>query len=173
MTYHKPQSLAHYSWAPRETLTVETLSRSIGRCWTTEPFCIDPGVSSQFWSSTYIDLVYGEHALRSEETIAGFYLLSLTDALRASLYGDDPAYDAFNYGGNKVRFVSPVLSNDTLVFSCTILDVQEKSPGYLVTQDLRISIEGKDRPGLVAEWLYFLMPKHNSAVEAKLAGWKT
>ena len=84
-------------------------------------------------------------------TIAhGFLTLSLLSRLSrdaVQVRGDFKM--RINYGFNRVRFVSPVLSGSRIRARFVPQKVTENEVTWLVT----IDIEGSDKPALVAEWL--------------------
>jgi acyl dehydratase len=90
-------------------------------------------------------------------TIAhGFLTLSLLPVMREK--SDAPTLEGtkmgVNYGGNKVRFLTPVPSGSRVRGHFKLLDLEEKGPGrYQETCELTVEIEGKDKPALVAEWI--------------------
>ncbi|WP_423140991.1 MaoC family dehydratase [Parablastomonas sp. CN1-191] len=90
-------------------------------------------------------------------TIAhGFLTLSLIPALRQN--SDVPRPDnikmGVNYGGNKVRFLSPVRSGKRVRAHFKLLELAEKRPGqWQETMEITIEIEGEDKPALIAEWI--------------------
>ena len=89
-------------------------------------------------------------------TIAhGFLSLSLLSAI---------AYDAsinlentimgLNYGFDKIRFLHPVKVNSKVRGSMVLVDVLEKRPNeFLLTWNVTIEIESKEKPALTAQWL--------------------
>ena len=91
-------------------------------------------------------------------TIAhGFLLLSLMPLL-ASKVPDrveiEGAKMGLNYGGNKVRFVSPVHSGKRVRGRFKLLSFEEKRPGqWQQTIEFTVEIEGADKPALIAEWI--------------------
>jgi acyl dehydratase len=91
-------------------------------------------------------------------TIAhGFLTLSLMSVL-AEKVADAPRIGgmtmAVNYGGNKVRFLSPVRSGKRIRGRFTLLDFAEKKPGtWQQTTEFTVEIEGEPRPALIAEWI--------------------
>ena len=95
-------------------------------------------------------------------TIAhGFLTLSLMPRLAASV-PDAPVVDgmrmAVNYGGNKLRFLSPVRSGSRLRGRFVTLAFDEKKPGnfhHLVS--FTAEIEGQDTPALIAEWITLIV----------------
>lgn len=90
-------------------------------------------------------------------TIAhGFLTLSLIPVLRQQ--SDCPRPDGVkmgvNYGGNKVRFLSPVKSGKRVRAHFKLLELVEKRPGqWQETMETTIEIEGEDKPALIAEWI--------------------
>lgn len=59
-----------------------------------------------------------------------------------------------NYGGNKVRFLTPVRSGSRVRGRFNTLELVEKRPGqWQQTVEFSIEIEGQDKPALVAEWI--------------------
>ena len=59
-----------------------------------------------------------------------------------------------NYGGNKVRFLTPVRSGSRVRGRFGLLSFEEKRPGqYQQTTAFTVEIEGQDKPALIAEWI--------------------
>ncbi len=59
-----------------------------------------------------------------------------------------------NYGGNKVRFLTPVRSGSRVRGHFKTLELVEKRPGqWQQTVEFTIQIEGQDKPALIAEWI--------------------
>ncbi len=59
-----------------------------------------------------------------------------------------------NYGGNKVRFLTPVRSGSRVRGRFKTLELVEKRPGqWQQTVEFSIEIEGQDKPALIAEWI--------------------
>ena len=90
-------------------------------------------------------------------TIAhGFLTLSLLPRLAAE--ADMPQIEGVkmgvNYGGNKVRFLTPVKSGSRVRGRFKLLELDEKRPGqWQQTQEFTVEIEGQEKPALIAEWL--------------------
>ena len=60
----------------------------------------------------------------------------------------------FNYGVNKVRFLSPVRVGGEIRLRSKVLDVTEKSPGRILgTSQATVESRGQEKPALVAETL--------------------
>ena len=91
-------------------------------------------------------------------TIAhGFLTLSLMPLL-SSKVPDAPqlagAKMGVNYGGNKVRFISPVKSGSRVRGRFKLVEFDEKRPGqFQQTNEFTVEIEGEDKPALIAEWI--------------------
>ena len=84
-------------------------------------------------------------------TIAhGFLTLSLLSRLsRDAIQVRGDSKMRINYGFNRVRFVSPVLSGSRIRGRFTPQKVTDNEITWQVTVD----VEGSDKPALVAEWL--------------------
>jgi acyl dehydratase len=91
-------------------------------------------------------------------TIAhGFLTLSLLPLLAART-PDAPRLDGavmgVNYGGDRVRFLTPVPSGSRVRARSVLSAFAEKRPGvYQYTNATTVEIEGQDKPAMVAEWI--------------------
>ncbi len=89
-------------------------------------------------------------------TIAhGFLTLSLLPAMGADVIPVLEGHKmAVNYGFEKVRFISPVPSGARVRGHFTLLSLEERSPSEVtMLWEVRVEIEGQDKPALYAEWL--------------------
>ncbi|MES2339538.1 MAG: MaoC family dehydratase [Pseudomonadota bacterium] len=90
-------------------------------------------------------------------TIAhGFLTLSLMPLLSSKT--DLPEIEGVkmgvNYGGNKVRFLTPVRSGKRVRGRFKLLELVEKRPGqWQQTNEFSVEIEGEDKPAMIAEWI--------------------
>ncbi|QQV78914.1 MaoC family dehydratase [Sphingomonas aliaeris] len=91
-------------------------------------------------------------------TIAhGFLTLSLMPLLSSKII--DPVTVSgvkmgVNYGGNKVRFLTPVRSGKRVRGRFKLLEFAEKRPGqWQQTNEFSVEIEGEDKPAMIAEWI--------------------
>ena len=90
-------------------------------------------------------------------TIAhGFLSLSLMPMLAAKT--DAPQIEGVkmgvNYGGNKVRFLTPVRSGKRVRGRFKLLKFTERKPGiWEQVQEYTLEIEGEEKPALIAEWI--------------------
>ncbi|BBE32368.1 hypothetical protein [Sphingosinicella microcystinivorans] len=65
----------------------------------------------------------------------------------------------FNYGFNRIRFVTPVPVNARIRGAFRVLGVEDRPNGKrTVTFEAKVEIEGQNKPALVAEWLSAWMP---------------
>ena len=91
-------------------------------------------------------------------TIAhGFLTLSLMPLL-SSKVPDAPQIEGarmgVNYGGNKVRFLTPVRSGSRVRGRFKLLELVEKRPGqWQQTNEFTVEIEGQEKPAMIAEWM--------------------
>ena len=59
-----------------------------------------------------------------------------------------------NYGGNKVRFLTPVRSGKRVRGRFKLLELTEKRPGqWQQAMEFSVEIEGADKPAMIAEWI--------------------
>lgn len=90
-------------------------------------------------------------------TIAhGFLTLSLMPLLssKTGLPTIEGVRMGVNYGGNKVRFLTPVRSGSRVRGRFKLLELVEKRPGqWQQTNEFTVEIEGQDKPALIAEWI--------------------
>ncbi|MBO9711392.1 MaoC family dehydratase [Sphingomonas sp.] len=89
-------------------------------------------------------------------TIAhGFLSLSLMPMLAADCTPKiASAKMGVNYGGNKVRFMTPVRSGRRVRGRFTLLRFTERKPGvWEQVTEYTLEIEGETKPALVAEWI--------------------
>lgn len=64
---------------------------------------------------------------------------------------------AFNYGLDKVRFLTPVKVGAKVRLRVTLVSLDEKAPGqFLMKASNTIEIEGEEKPALIAETLAML-----------------
>ena len=88
-------------------------------------------------------------------TIAhGFLSLSLMAGLPAPQVAPENMTMAFNYGLDRVRFLTPVNVGSKVRTKAILLSVDDKGDGiYLVKNELTMEIEGQEKPAYIAESL--------------------
>ena len=89
-------------------------------------------------------------------TIAhGFFVLSYAVKFSLDVFqkAEESSYN-LNYGFNKLRFVSPVLSGSEIRGHFKLSEVSKKGAnGVLKVYDLTIEVKGSEKPAVFAEWL--------------------
>ena len=88
-------------------------------------------------------------------TIAhGFLSLSLTAGMPAPQVAPENMTMAFNYGLDRVRFLTPVNVGSKVRTKAKLLSVDDKGDGrYLVKNEVTMEIEGQEKPAFIAEAL--------------------
>ena len=88
-------------------------------------------------------------------TIAhGFLSLSLMAGMPAPQVAPNNMTMAFNYGLDRVRFLTPVNVGSKVRTKAKLLSVDDKGDGrYLVKNEVTMEIEGQEKPAYIAESL--------------------
>ena len=87
-------------------------------------------------------------------TIAhGFLTLSLVPALMSGALTVTGARLTLNYGLNRVRFVSPVLSGSRIRARITLGAIEDLGESLQATWNVTVEREGGGRPAAVVEWI--------------------
>ena len=88
-------------------------------------------------------------------TIAhGFLSLSLMAGMPAPQVAPQNMTMAFNYGLDRVRFLTPVNVGSKVRTKAKLLSVDDKGDGrYLVKNEVTMEIEGQEKPAYIAESL--------------------
>jgi acyl dehydratase len=61
---------------------------------------------------------------------------------------------SLNYGFEKLRFLAPVPAGARIRGRFAVRDLRERRSGeWLLALDVRVEIEGSEKPALIAEWL--------------------
>jgi acyl dehydratase len=145
-----------------ESITVEQMAESVGTERVSEWVEVTQAMIDQFAEAT------GDHQFihvdpeRAAQTpfggtIAhGFLSLSLMPMLAAKT--DTPKIRdvkmGVNYGGNKVRFLTPVRSGKRVRGRFRLLKFVERKPGvWEQLQEYTLEIEDEAKPALIAEWI--------------------
>jgi acyl dehydratase len=85
----------------------------------------------------------------------GFLTLSLLSHFRRQVVPPVAgAIMSVNYGIEHLRFVAPVRAGSRIRGRFALKRLRERRPGeWLLVLDVRVEIEGSDKPALIAEWL--------------------
>jgi len=124
-------------------------------------FIVDAGKLPLFDRAIYTD--QNPYPLDSsgypDGLVEGFHLLALLDHLVNPLLrvSDGPCV-AWNYGLDRVRFVSPVRAGQKIRVSGTVGAVKPRRGGFQILCQCAVEVEGCDRPGLVADWWTYWLP---------------
>jgi len=136
--------------------------------WTT----IDQSRINQFAECTgdhqwiHVDPERAKRQSPFRTTIAhGYLTLSIIGALALDLgIVPENTQAAFNYGFDKVRFLSPVRVGARIRLRITLLSMEDRGPGqYLMKAANTVEIEGEPRPALTAETLVMLYERRKRA----------
>lgn len=145
-----------------EDFRFDDLPGMVGTKFVSPWMTVDDEHTTMFDDSTYFDPDEWGWDVESfpNTMIEGLHLLSLIPLLgnRALPF---PESDAFvvAYGFDRVRFVSPVYIGQPIRLRGEIAEVRPKDEGYLMLQRCELEVEGRDRPGLVADFWGFVMPQ--------------
>ncbi len=144
------------------TISVQQMAESVGTERVSDWVEVTQGMIDQFAEATgdhqFIH-VNPEMAAKTPfgGTIAhGFLSLSLMPMLAAKT--DTPRVAGVkmgvNYGGNKVRFLTPVRSGKRVRGRFKMLKFAQRKPGvWEQVQEYTLEIEGEEKPALIAEWI--------------------
>ena len=87
-------------------------------------------------------------------TIAhGYLTVSLLPVLSMEIFRVQNLTMGINYGLDRVRFPSPVLTGSSIRAEATLTDVRQTHLGSLASIRMRIEIEGQDKAACVADTL--------------------
>lgn len=147
--------------------TIETLDAAAaltGATATGEWFSVDAAHVSAFDTASYFPLDEDYMDGYPDGLIEGFYLLALLDEFGSRLFPfDTAALLGWNYGLNRVRFITPVHVDQPLRLTGTILAAERRGDGILVTTEFTAELSDADRPAFIAEQLTLWRRKPTSA----------
>ncbi len=136
-----------------------------GLSFTGEPFTISAAERDRFEQVTWIDRAYPQPDAPEfpDDILEGFHTLALLDAVATLARPFDPATTyGFNYGLDRVRFVSPVAIGDVVHSTFEIIDVRPRGKGWLVLRRCVMTVESAWRPALTADWWVLILPRENT-----------
>ncbi|HTG39512.1 MaoC family dehydratase [Sphingomonas sp.] len=143
-------------------VTISERASQIGVTCTSDWVTVDQAMIDTFANATGDDQFIHVDPVRAAQTpfggtIAhGFLTLSLMPMLAARTPGltIDGARMGVNYGGNRVRFLTPVKSGARVRGHFKLLALAEKRPReWQQTTEFTVEIEGEVKPALIAEWI--------------------
>jgi acyl dehydratase len=83
----------------------------------------------------------------------GFLTLSLMPSLLADIWYVRGAKSIMNYGFDKLRFVAPVFAGARVRLRETMVNVEVRKSGMILTRDSLVEVEGQARPAVAATCL--------------------
>lgn len=148
-------------------LTFATMPTMIGKelgvsSWIT----VDQQMINQFAETTrdkqwiHIDVERAKRESPFRAPVAhGYLTLSLVAAMSYEIGAvPEGTAAAFNYGLDKVRFLTPVKAGARVRMRSTLVSFDQKGPGqFLMKANNVVEIEGEDKPALIAETLAMLV----------------
>jgi acyl dehydratase len=121
---------------------------------------IDQNRIDQFAEATadyqwiHVDTERAARELPEGKTIAhGYLTLALIPTLTGKFIEVKNLTRAINFGLNKVRFYTPLLSGSRVRARATVLQARRRAGALLLTSEVRIEIEDERKPACVAETL--------------------
>jgi len=111
----------------------------------------------------HVDADRASQEMPNGKTIAhGFLTLSLLSFFQEQIgiLSDPSIHNGFNYGLDRVRFISPVQEGSRIRNRIKLISVTEKAPKQiLIKVENTVDIEGQDKPAMIAESLALLILK--------------
>ncbi len=96
-------------------------------------------------------------------TIAhGYLTLALLPMLASQLFVIEHRGAKLNYGVNKVRFPAPVPVDSRIRATVTIAGVEPVSGGRRLTLDYVVSVDGQDKPAMIAQSVVVILDPEDS-----------
>ncbi|MGJ5828189.1 hypothetical protein [Streptomyces ossamyceticus] len=147
----------------------------LGRTFVGDWFAVDPDRLPAFEHATYLDQDPDESTfaedLYPEGLVEGFHLLGLLDRLMSDTLGPEPGtVEGWNYGLDRVRFVSPVLAGERMRLHVTVAGTEPKGEGFVLLLKCVVEIEGRERPGFTADWRVMWLPADTADGSASQEG---
>ena len=102
----------------------------------------------------HVDTERAARELPNGKTIAhGYLTLALIPALTGDFIEVKNLTRAINFGLNKVRFYTPLLTGSRVRARVTVRQARRRAGALLLTSEVRIEIEDERKPACVAETL--------------------
>ena len=136
------------------------LKQHVGReLGPSEWMTVDQAMIDQFAKATgdhqwiHVDVERAKKEMPGGKTIAhGYLTLSLVPRMAATLSRAKKRSRGVNYGSNKVRFTSTVPAGSRVRLRQRIVNAEEVGGGGVrVTSEVKMEVEGQEKPVLVAE----------------------
>jgi acyl dehydratase len=142
-------------------MTLAMLGEMVGReVAVTEWFAIRQERIDKFadatedWQWIHLDRPRAQRESPYGATVAhGFLTLSMLSHLSRNILPVEGVRLRVNYGLNRVRFPAPVREGWRIRGRFTLLSVKDFTEGVDVTLDVRVEVDGGEKPCCVAEWI--------------------
>lgn len=137
------------------TFDFDQLPSIVGREFASDWLTVSADRLPLFDTATYVDenTAPFDDGIYPEGLIEGFHLLALLDHMsNPVLRTTHGPLAGWNYGFDKVRFVSPVQVGQPIRLHGHVAEVTSRGEDYLVMLDCRIEVADRDRPALIAQW---------------------
>lgn len=143
-------------------ITIDEIENLIGTSHNGVPMTVTREQRDHFERLTFITQAHPEPDPPQfpADIVEGFHTLALLDAMSELARPFDPSTTfAYNYGLDRVRWVSPVRIGDRLNsrFDCT--GVERKGDGWLVRWSCTVTVVGGQKPTMIADWLVYVLPR--------------
>jgi acyl dehydratase len=100
----------------------------------------------------HVDVERARREMPDGKTIAhGYLTLSLIPRLSQSIWRIKRRSRGINYGSNKVRYLNPVKAGSRVRVAMGLKAAEPIEGGRRLIFDMRVEIEGEERPALIAE----------------------
>lgn len=148
-------------------LTFDTMKTRVGEVLGTSAWVtVSQDMINQFAETTgdrqwiHVDVERSKRESPFKGPIAhGYLTLSLVAAMSYDIGAvPEGTAAAFNYGLDKVRFLTPVKAGAKVRMTTTLVSFEPKGPGqFLMKCSNTVEIDGEDKPALIAETLAMLV----------------
>jgi acyl dehydratase len=152
-----------------EPVKLSEIPELAGSSFDGDPFVVSNEERELFEHVTWVDRAYPEPDAPEfpRDLVEGFHTLALLDAVATLVRPFDPRTTyGYNYGLDKVRFVSPIRIGDRVNSHFEVLRVQPKASGWLVLRRCTLTVEAATRPAMVADWWVLVLPRSDSGTAA-------
>ena len=146
------------------TFDFQDLPGLVGRTFASGWMTVAAEKLQLFDAATYVDQneLPFDDGLYPDDMIEGFHLLAMLDHLsNPVLRLTSGPISGWNYGFDKVRFVSPVQVGDPIRLSGVVAEVTPRGDDFVVLLDCRLDVADRDRPALVAQWRVLWTAPHD------------
>jgi acyl dehydratase len=146
----------------RQPIPFEAIPTLAGTTYEGEPFTVTREERDAFEHVTWVTRAYPDPDPPGfpEDIVEGFHSLALLDAVSTMADPFKPeSVVGYNYGLDRVRFTAPIHIGDRVLSRFEVKEVRRRGDGYVVLRHCELTVEGADRPALVADWWGLLLPR--------------